>query len=187
MQTIEHVFSSEIQDARSFFNDIKAPVENDIRYVDKEFHKGEKAVQREGRKLRKGAVKDLRHAKRNIKHGVHDVETSFSHVKKSLHRDWNKLDTFAHKQYNRVSNAISDGIGDAESGWGTFKNWVSSGVNSVENDFWLIAIVGGVLLYTFREPIGTGAKYILNETRSTGKEFLDSAAKAAPYAPLLLL
>jgi hypothetical protein len=187
MQTIENIFSSGIQDTRTFFTDLKAPVTKDLHSLNKTIHRGERDVEREGRRLRKGAVKDLHHARRTIRHGVHSAETTFSHVKKDLHHDWNKLDTFAQKQYRHVKKAVSDGVGDVESGWNSLANWVDSGVDSMEKDFWLIAIVGGVLLYTFREPLGTGAKYIYNEARSTGKEFLDSAAKAAPYAPLLLL
>jgi len=187
MQTIEDVFSSGIQDARTFFTDISAPVTKDIHKIGRQIHKGERDVEREGRKLRRGATRDLHHARKSIKHGYHTAESTFSHIKKDLHKDWNKLDTFAQKQYNNLSKAVDDGVGTAKSEWNNFTSWVGTQTTSIENDFWLIAIVGGVLLYTFRKPIGTGMNYLYHEAQSTGKEFLDNAAKAAPYAPLLLL
>lgn len=188
MQTIEDVFWSGLHDARNVLKDIDKPIEDGFHKVGRFIRDGEDDIRKEGRNLRRTATKDLHHARRVVKHGIHTAETSFNAIKKDLHSDWNKLDTFTRRQFNNATNAIQTGVSDVENDFGRFTNWVGNSVDGAENDIMMFLIVGGVLLYVFREPLGTAANKIFSEAKSTAKTALNNAATAAPYAaPLLLL
>jgi hypothetical protein len=188
MQTVEDVFWSGLEDARTYLNKIDKPIRKDLHKAGRFVRDGEDDIRKEGRNLKRSATKDLHHARHIVKHGVHDVKTSFNHVRKDLHADWNKLDTFTRKQLTNASNAIHSGVNSVETDFGKFSNWIGDGVDSVKNDVILFLIVGGVLIYFFRDPIGTGVSDLFSEAKSTAKTVINNAATVAPYAaPLLLL
>jgi hypothetical protein len=187
MQTIEDVVWSGVQDAKDYLNSASKTFKHDTHLVKQGWSRGERDIRRGAQRFKNSARKDLHMARRTVSHGVHDVETSFRHVKHGLHKDWNKLDTFTRKEYNKVTSAIDNGINNVEGKVAGVKNWFSGSINTVESDVLQIAFLGAVLVYAFRNQIGTGAKYLLNEASSTGKKFIDEGIKVAPYAPLLLL
>lgn len=104
-------------------------------------------------------------------------ERQLSHA---VHTDWDKFSSYANAQKNRLEGAVSNGISDVT-------GWFSKEVDGVENGLVSLMLLGGVLVFVFKNEIGTGAKYLGKSAQSTLNFIGENADKAVYLAPLALL
>lgn len=196
MQLAENAWNKGLEDAHSLFSQhsvdyVKGLADHTGTAIVNEARSFGRAAKKDYRKYKPTVTKDLHHLRKAGKKDLSSAETVIHGLYADADKKFHNGTQYTKQSLDRASRYIKGGLNAVRDDAGAIVRapgqWLHNTENSIEGDLVTVAIIGGLLIYAFRDQIGTGVKYTARGLKSAGNFVYNEAKAAAPYAPLLLV